>query len=341
MPHATCPACKLKFRLSENPTGQRFNCPGCGRAFMASPRQSAAANHQPTPAAWYMTRDGKTRHGPYSDEELIAYVKAGRLLPDDMLLRVGSSAWVPARSILPFNATPAPVELAPAVQLDPQFEFGAPDPKDGEHAALVDEGESNPRPRQRQFILFASIVALVSLFLVVSVIVVANRPEPGKGMAEENPDKGHAVNSPTKKAIHVTAEELVIAYETNWNRADQNFRAKVLDVEITGQLEHSETGRYFFVSTNQVRLVERPFVPQRMQLEDVRGEMQNALANAKYLPAVYMHLKPSAAARFERLELSGIMRLTIRGTCQGAKEDSSTRPDFLVTFEDCEIIAGR
>lgn len=48
---------------------------------------------------WFITRDRKQRHGPFSDAQLRQLASAGKLLPSDMLLLQGSARWVAASSI--------------------------------------------------------------------------------------------------------------------------------------------------------------------------------------------------------------------------------------------------
>jgi hypothetical protein len=48
---------------------------------------------------WFITRDRKQRHGPFSDAQLRQLASSGRVLPSDMLWLEGSTQWVPANSI--------------------------------------------------------------------------------------------------------------------------------------------------------------------------------------------------------------------------------------------------
>ncbi len=48
---------------------------------------------------WYVSRDGKTRHGPYPALHLVAWARSGDLLPGDMLLLVGGAHWVRADAV--------------------------------------------------------------------------------------------------------------------------------------------------------------------------------------------------------------------------------------------------
>ncbi len=48
---------------------------------------------------WFITRDGKQRHGPFSEQQLSHLASAGRLLPSDMLWREGSAQWIRAESV--------------------------------------------------------------------------------------------------------------------------------------------------------------------------------------------------------------------------------------------------
>jgi LSD1 subclass zinc finger protein len=141
--------------------------------------------------------------------------------------------------------------------------------------------------------------------------------------------------------VHITAEDLVAQYEANWDQAESNYRGKVLEVEITGKLNHSLAGRPVFVSANLNRLVlvDRPFVPQTVRIEDVRRMVQNAGMKAfddEYLPTVYMHVKTAAVPAFSKLQ--GVQRITVRGTCRGGTKDTRTRPQETITFDDCELV---
>ena len=48
---------------------------------------------------WYVTRNGKRMHGPFSDAKLKRLASSGKLLPSDMLWLEGTTEWVPANSI--------------------------------------------------------------------------------------------------------------------------------------------------------------------------------------------------------------------------------------------------
>ncbi|MCS7303690.1 MAG: GYF domain-containing protein [Thermoguttaceae bacterium] len=61
---------------------------------------------------WYMTRDGVTRYGPYTEEQLRELANAGRLLPTDMVWREGMDRWAAASSV-PGLTFPPPAPLMP------------------------------------------------------------------------------------------------------------------------------------------------------------------------------------------------------------------------------------
>lgn len=61
---------------------------------------------------WFFTKDGKQRHGPFSDTQLRQLVTSGKLSPSDMLWQEGSTQWVPANSIDGlFSQEPVATEL--------------------------------------------------------------------------------------------------------------------------------------------------------------------------------------------------------------------------------------
>ena len=47
---------------------------------------------------WYYARSGEV-YGPFSDETIIAFARAGRLRPDDQLTAEGWDVWYPARDV--------------------------------------------------------------------------------------------------------------------------------------------------------------------------------------------------------------------------------------------------
>jgi transglutaminase-like putative cysteine protease len=53
----------------------------------------------PQRARWFVTKDGRTRLGPYTAEQLRELALDGRLVPDDMILLEGRTKWIPARDI--------------------------------------------------------------------------------------------------------------------------------------------------------------------------------------------------------------------------------------------------
>jgi len=61
---------------------------------------------------WYMTRDGQTKYGPYTEEQLREWAAGGRLLPTDMLWREGMERWTPASSV-PGLSFPPPAPTMP------------------------------------------------------------------------------------------------------------------------------------------------------------------------------------------------------------------------------------
>ena len=61
---------------------------------------------------WFLTRDGKQRHGPFSDSQLRQMASQGKLLPSDLLWRDESAQWVSASSVGGlFPETPPNTEL--------------------------------------------------------------------------------------------------------------------------------------------------------------------------------------------------------------------------------------
>lgn len=76
---------------------------------------------------WYMTRDGKTRFGPYTEEQLREWAATGRLLPTDMVWREGMDQWKTASSVsglsFPPPAPPVPT-MPPAVAGSPSSQGG-------------------------------------------------------------------------------------------------------------------------------------------------------------------------------------------------------------------------
>src|SRR5579875_327114 len=65
----------------------------CAIYIISSASETAMGNR------WFMTRDRKQRHGPFSDAQLRQLASSGKLLPSDMLWLEGSTQWVPANSI--------------------------------------------------------------------------------------------------------------------------------------------------------------------------------------------------------------------------------------------------
>lgn len=55
-----------------------------------------------------MTRDGKTRFGPYSLEQLERFAIEGRVQPNDLLWHEGLSEWVHASSVVGHSISPPP-----------------------------------------------------------------------------------------------------------------------------------------------------------------------------------------------------------------------------------------
>jgi tRNA_anti-like len=213
------------------------------------------------------------------------------------------------------------------------------------------ELQTSERPAHRPWLILAAFGSI--LLLTVSLIIVAFQLSASQKEAEQYKAEANRVRaslglppfqpeqSPISKNIivRVTAETLVAKYETDPLQADKDYRDKVLEVEITGKLEHGVNGRYRFVSAQPTRLVERPFVPQSVRVGDVRGLMQNALANAEYLPAVYMYVKKSEIQSFPTAQWG--TRVVVRGVCRGASRDKNTRPETYVTLDDCVLVSGQ
>ncbi len=59
---------------------------------------------------WYVSSDGTT-HGPYSTEQVAGLASAGKLMPEDMVLKVGTDNWIVAHTVFftnTWNAPPPP-----------------------------------------------------------------------------------------------------------------------------------------------------------------------------------------------------------------------------------------
>ncbi len=103
---------------------------------------------------WYLARDNQ-KHGPYSSVQLQEFARTGRILPSDMLLKDGTTKWVPASQVFPQpnpkavpQATPAPPQPVPAAIPVPAQP--AADPVQG----LGDE--SSPKPSAASLSPFVS-----------------------------------------------------------------------------------------------------------------------------------------------------------------------------------------
>ena len=55
-------------------------------------------------SSYMVSRDGK-QFGPYSDEEFVAYVKSGQILPDDLAWKEGMEQWQPVAKLPSFIDT--------------------------------------------------------------------------------------------------------------------------------------------------------------------------------------------------------------------------------------------
>lgn len=65
---------------------------------------------------WYVTRDGSTKYGPYTDAQLKEIALAGRILPTDMVWQEGAEQWVPAATV---DGLPVAQAAPPMPQLPP------------------------------------------------------------------------------------------------------------------------------------------------------------------------------------------------------------------------------
>lgn len=105
------------------------------------------------PGEWYCTRDGKSRLGPFTAEQLKQLATSGMLAPADLVWKQGLPRWVPAsqvKGLLPTGGTNLPSRLptanagpaaSPLHQSDP-FRFDAPSsPEEGDRQAASDENE--------------------------------------------------------------------------------------------------------------------------------------------------------------------------------------------------------
>ncbi|MCS7021653.1 MAG: DUF4339 domain-containing protein [Gemmataceae bacterium] len=48
---------------------------------------------------WFITRDGKHTHGPFTEEQLLHWAQSGKLLPTDLVWKEGSDSWVPVMDL--------------------------------------------------------------------------------------------------------------------------------------------------------------------------------------------------------------------------------------------------
>lgn len=83
---------------------------------------------------WLVTRDGKTKHGPFSMAKLKELADFGKLAPTDMVLQTGAAKWIRAASVdglFGFEAPrkeepPAPIPMAVPVVMVPPLPSTSP-----------------------------------------------------------------------------------------------------------------------------------------------------------------------------------------------------------------------
>ncbi|MCS7270059.1 MAG: GYF domain-containing protein [Gemmataceae bacterium] len=71
---------------------------------------------------WFITRDGKHTHGPFTEEQLLHWAQSGKLLPTDLVWKEGSDSWVPLSSVFTsvFSYRPAPGSPSIGQSVNPQ-----------------------------------------------------------------------------------------------------------------------------------------------------------------------------------------------------------------------------
>ena len=60
---------------------------------------------------WFVTHDGKAKHGPYGWAKLKELADRGELQPSNMIFHVGDVKWIPASSVRELFHSSPPYEI--------------------------------------------------------------------------------------------------------------------------------------------------------------------------------------------------------------------------------------
>jgi hypothetical protein len=145
---------------------------------------------------------------------------------------------------------------------------------------------------------------------------------------------------PDEPALRLTARQLFDDYQGDLVTADQKYLGHVVELaDVTGKVEKDERGRYYLGAV-VARVVRLPpdSSPPRSVVEAI-DRMNQASANARYLPGVVLYLDPAHAGAFAGLKPG--QKITVRGKCAGSRKDPQTLTENWVVVEACVLVEGR
>lgn len=183
-----CEQCGAILHAPTEAVGNSVRCPKCKCSFTLAPEKERASGETSSAGeapqkVWHLGLDGAAQ-GPFSQEEVRALIRDGRVGPDTLAWRDGMAEWVQVqtvdglRSLLPSRPAPPPLPLpqqAPAPQPLPlvQGQPRAPAPPARSDPGVESAAASLASAWQRfrgwnvgaKMVLITSCVAVVSLFL--------------------------------------------------------------------------------------------------------------------------------------------------------------------------------
>jgi len=151
----SCPQCSQHIQCDESYGGRQITCPQCQTAFTVpqltppKPVLSIAAKRTKT----YLVNSGGNQCGPYTVEELKAYLESGKLEWSDLAWCEGMSQWQPLNGIIVPTA------------------FSSPPPLPSSHRTAVDAGATDAaiHPAKRALlvvgIIISSLIGIIFLGL--------------------------------------------------------------------------------------------------------------------------------------------------------------------------------
>ena len=107
-----CPSCGQTIEVPDVTGKVQMICPVCEQAFVvqeapvSGPRAHGGVGRVGTAddGSWHLTISSGQQYGPISADDIINWIRQGRVTSDDLVWRQGMQTWLPRWSTPPFSS---------------------------------------------------------------------------------------------------------------------------------------------------------------------------------------------------------------------------------------------